>query len=131
MSMAPRVETIDEDVNAAATAATEATVLGRAPFAGTITAVRYSPEGTITGVNTNTRRVRLFNRGQDGNGNVAVADLQFNSGTNADDFDERTIPITGSAVVAEGDVLEWRSEAVGTGLADPGGKVAVDVSRTG
>lgn len=101
------------------------------PQAGTVSAVTYSPVSTITGANTNTRSVSLVNKGQSGAGTTVVATLQFNSGVNAPAADEKTITLSGTAanlVVAAGDVLEWQSTAVGTGIADPGGLVSVSIN---
>jgi hypothetical protein len=102
-------------------------------YNGTVTAVTYSPDATITGANTNTRSVTLANKGQDGSGNTTVATLQFNSGVNATRGDEKAITLSGTAanlVVAAGDVLEVDSTHVGTGITDPGGLVRVTIDRT-
>lgn len=117
-----------------ATAGTDdSTVLGRAPYAGTVTEVTYTPDAAITGAATNHRAVRLRNRGQSGAGTTVVAELAFDAGINAAAFDERTIPLSGTAanlVVAEGDILEWFSDAIGTGMVDPGGLARCVISRT-
>jgi hypothetical protein len=117
-----------------ATAGTDdSTVVGEVPFAGTVTAVTYTPDAAITGVNTNTRRVALRNRGQTGVGTTVIADLQFNAGVNAAAFDEVSLTLSATPadlVVAEGDILEWFSDAVATGIADPGGLVSVSIARS-
>jgi hypothetical protein len=55
-------------------------------------------------------------------------------GVNAVAFDEKAITLSATAsdlVVAAGDVLVWVSTAVGgTGLADPGGQVQVEIGAT-
>jgi hypothetical protein len=131
---APLVRPIEADVPAVSTAGnSDDTVLAHAPFAGTVTAVEYVPESAITGAATNNRTVSLVNKGQAGSGTTVIATLNFASGVNAAANDQKTIPLSGTAadlVVAEGDVLQWRSVAVGTGIADPGGLVRVTVSRT-
>ncbi len=107
-------------------------VIGRAPYAGTVTSVTYTPEAAITGAATNHRAIRVRNRGQDGSGSTVVAELAFDNGVNATAFDEKTITVSGTAAnltVVEGDVLELFSDAVGTGIADPGGVVRVTISR--
>ena len=99
--------------------------------AGTVSAVTYSPVTAVTGANTNTRSVTLVNKGQDGTGTTAIATLQFNSGVNAAAADEKTITLSSTAsdkVVAAGDVLQWQSTHIGTGIADPGGLVNVTIS---
>lgn len=129
---APLVRTVEEGVAAAATAAGDDTVIGQAPFDATVTVVEYVPEAAITGVATNTRRVELVNRGQDGAGTTVVASLQFDSGVNATANNERAITLSGTAanlLLAAGDTLQWRSIAVGTGLADPGGLARVTLAR--
>jgi hypothetical protein len=98
------------------------------PRAATVSSVSYVPVTTITGANTNTRSVSLVNLGQAGAGTTVVATLQFNSGVNATAGIAKTITLSGTAanlVLAAGDVLQWQSTHVGTGIADPGGLVAI------
>lgn len=130
---APLQRTLEQDVPAVSTAGnSDDTVVGTAPYAGTVTAVTYVPEAGVTGVATNNRTVSLVNKGQDGTGNTTIASLTFGSGTNAAAWDERTVGLSGTPAnlaVAAGDVLQWRSVANGTGLADPGGVARVTVDR--
>ena len=129
----PLVRVIEESVPPAATAAGEDTLLGQSPFPGTVTAVQYVPEAAITGAATNNRTVSLVNKGQAGSGTTVVATLTFGSGTNATANNEVPLTLSSTAanlVVAEGDTLQWRSIANGTGLADPGGLARVSVSRS-
>jgi hypothetical protein len=98
------------------------------PRDGTITAVTYTTVTAITGANTNTRSVSLVNKGQAGAGTTVIATLQFNSGINTVAADEKAITLSVTAtdlVVVAGDVLQWQSTAVGTGIADPGGLVCI------
>lgn len=129
----PFTPTTEHVVPPVATAGSDNSVaFARARFAGKVTGVTFTPSAAITGANTNTRAVRLRNRGQAGSGTTVVAELQFDSGINAAAFDEKTIPLSGTAanlVVAAGDILEWFSDAIGTGQADPGGLARVTVSR--
>lgn len=102
-----------------------------APRAGTVSSVTYTTVTAITGANTNTRSVTLVNKGQTGAGTTTMATLQFDSGVNTVAADEKTITLSGTPanlVVAAGDVLQWQSAAVGTGIADPGGLVAVTIA---
>jgi hypothetical protein len=131
MSMSPRTQELVSDMDAVAIGATASTGVGEAPYAGSVTSVTYTPVAAITGAATNNRTVSLINRAQDGTGAVVIATLNFAAGVNAAAFDEKPIPITGVATVAQGDVLEFRSAAVGTGIVDPGGRVSVIVSRAG
>lgn len=131
---APLIRPVEQDIPAVSTAGNDDdTVVCAAPFTGTVTAVEYIPETTITGAATNNRTVSLVNKGQDGSGSAVVATLSFGSGTNAAGADSKTIPLSGTAAnlnVAEGDVLVWRSVHVGTGIADPGGLARVTISRS-
>lgn len=105
----------------------------RAPVAGKVTKVSYVPAAAVTGAATNNRTVSVVNRGQDGTGNTVVATLSFGNGVNAAAYDEKDVPLSGVAgatTVAEGDVLEVRSAAVGTGIADPGGTAIVTIARS-
>ena len=131
---APLTKTLEANVPAVAATATADQVLGDAPFAGTVTGVSYTPEADITGAaSPASRTFTLVNKGQDGNGTTVVATLAMVGGVNAADFDEKALTLSGTPanlVVAGGDVLAFVSTAVGgTGLADPGGRVQVTVSR--
>jgi hypothetical protein len=132
--MTPLVATLSASTEAAAAAADNTTIVGKAAFAGTVTAVTYTPEANITGANTDSRTVSLINKGADGNGTTVVATLAMVSGVNSLDFDDKAITLSATAadlVVADGDVLAWTSVHVGsTGLADPGGRVTVTLSRS-
>ncbi len=131
---APLLRTIEADVPAVSTAGNDDdSVIGEAPFAGTVTAVTYVPEAAITGAATNTRAVTLVNKSQDGTGTTVVATLQFDNAVNAAAYDEKPVTLSATAanlVVAAGDVLQWRSLHVGTGIADPGGIARITISRT-
>jgi hypothetical protein len=123
------------EIEIAASGAT-ATTSGseRVPFAGVVQAVRLLPLAAVTGAaSPASRTYTLVNRGQDGNGSTAVATLALTSGVNLVAFDERAVPLSGTAAnlnVAEGDVLELRSAAVGaTGLADGGATAIVEIAR--
>src|SRR4051794_32771312 len=127
----PAQRNIEEGVPAVATAgSSQSTNLADAPYAGTVSYVGNVPAAAITGANTNTRQVQLVNRGWAGAGTTVVATLSFVSGTTAVANDELSVPLSGTAgatTVAQGDVLQWQSNAVGTGQADPGGFARVTV----
>lgn len=130
---APLVHTMQVQVDAAATGAEGGAIIGQADVAGTVTAVRYITAAAITGANTNTRKVDVINKGQAGAGTTVVATKQFDSTVNAAAFDETALTlsvVTGATTVAVGDTLAFVSTHVGTGLADPGGTVAVDITRS-
>lgn len=97
----------------------------------TITSVTYTPVTTIAGANTNTRSVSLVNKKADGSGTTVIATLQFNSGVNATAAVQKAITLSATASdlnVSAGDVLQWQSTHIGTGIADPGGLVAIGMS---
>lgn len=107
------------------------TNVARVDSAGTVTSVTYAPVTAITGANTNTRSVSLVNMGQTGVGTTVVATIQYNSGINAAASDENAVTLSATPanlVVAAGDILQWRSTAVLTGIADPGGLVMVTIA---
>lgn len=131
---APLVRVISENVPGVATAGSDDTImLAEAPFAGTVTSVTYTPDADITGAATNHRRVALINRGATGAGTTIVAELSYDTGINGVAGNEQALTLSGTAgnlTVAAGDILAWFSDAVGTGLADPGGLVQAEVSRS-
>lgn len=100
---------------------------------GVISSVKYIPASTITGANTDTRKVVLVNKGAAGSGTTAIATLQFNSGVNATAAIAKTITLSVTAAdlaVSAGDILQWQSTHVGSGIADPGGLAVIVVGRT-
>lgn len=131
---APLVNTKQANAAAVAAASDLETKLGEAPFAGTVTRCVFIPAATLTGANTESRTLQLFNRGTDGTGTAKIAELAMVSGVNAAADDAKAITIITAADaddVVAGDVLEWKSLHVGaTGLADPGGLVVVEITRS-
>jgi hypothetical protein len=108
------------------------TAISRAPFTGAVVSVTYIPSAAITGAATNHRTVSLVNKGQDGSGSTTIATLAFDNGINAAANDEKTITLSGTAAnrdVTEGDVLQWQSTHIGSGIADPGGTVIIVYDR--
>lgn len=105
-----------------------------APFDGTVTAVTFTPDATVTGAATNYRTFTLVNKGQAGAGSTTVASLAFSSGSVvATGFDETAITLSGTPAnltVAAGDVLAWVETVAGTGLSSPGGVVSVVIDRS-
>lgn len=133
MSKAPFVRDIATIVPNVAAGSTDTSTIGKAPFAGTVTAVTFVPDAGMTGNDTNYRTVNIINKGDDGSGTTVVATLAFTSGTNATAFNETTITLTGTAadlVVEAGDVLAWNSVHTASGIVDPGGLVTVSISRS-
>lgn len=125
--------TISVRVPAQALGTTAEVAIGRQNFAGvgTVTAVRYITDATLAGANTNTRAITV-NRRTAGGAATVLATLQFNAGTNATAFASTAIPLSGTPAnldTPSGDILTVTSAAVGTGLADPGGVLEVDILR--
>lgn len=133
-SKAPFEHVMQDNVPAVAAASDKSTVIGAAPFAGTITSVTYTPDAQLTGADTESRTITVVNKGQDGNGTTNIATKAFVNAVNANDFDETAITLNATPanlVVAAGDIIAFVSTHVGsTGLADPGGKVRVTISRS-
>lgn len=131
---APLVRKIEATVPAVAAASDADQTIGEAPFAGTVTGASYTPEANITGADTETRTFTVVNKGADGNGTTVVATLAMTNGVNATDFNESAMTLSavaGATTVAEGDILAFVSTHSGsTGLADPGGKVQVEITRS-
>lgn len=99
---------------------------------GVVTAVRYLPNANYTGAATNYRSFQVRNKGAAGSGTTVVAQLDGIGGVNLAAFDESAITLSGTAanlVVNDGDVLSSYSLHVGTGLADPGGRLIIEYSR--
>jgi hypothetical protein len=99
-----------------------------APAACTVSAVTYTPLAAQTGSAT-ARTYVLVNTGQTGVGTTVVATLALTSGVNTVALDEKAITLSATAAnldVALGDVLEWQSTHVSTGITDPGGLVKIE-----
>jgi len=136
--------TLTAIIPAAAAGADTETILGTVTDrAYAIAAVRYHPVSVVTGVSTNTRKIEVWNRGAGGAGTSVLASKQFDSGVNAPALADTPITVTsagsaggqggtaanpGAVAVQPGDTLTVRSIHVGTGLADPGGTVEVDLA---
>jgi hypothetical protein len=113
---APLVRSIQATIPALGAAVAGDQTLGKAPFAGTVTAVTLVPEAAITGDNTNTRTLTLVNKGQTGAGSTVVATLAFTTGVNGVAFDERAFTLSAVAnatTVAEGGCDQRRGVVLG------------------
>src|SRR6476646_594880 len=130
--LAPLTSKLTDDIDATAKGSDATIPVGVAHFAGTVTSVSYIAVSKITGANTNSRTLKLINEGAKGEGTTVVAELALISGVNAGALVAMALTL-GEAKklgVAEGDVLAWKSEHIGEGLADVGGEVRVSVSRS-
>lgn len=130
---APLVHTLRVQVDAAGAAVDTQSLLGEAPFAGTVTRAGYIATAAVTGANTNTRTLQVTNRGQAGSGTTAVASYALTSGNNLVADDEKDLTLSGTPanlVVAAGDVLGFDSVHAASGLADPGGAAFIEITRS-
>lgn len=112
-------------------AADSDTVVCRAPFTGSITGCVYIAAAAFTGSST-ARTFSLINKGAAGAGALVAATLPMTAGVNLVAFVAKPITVSGTAAnvaVTAGDVIEWNSLHVSTGVADPGGLVEVTFSR--
>lgn len=129
---APLVTTIRTVVPGQATAGTDDSwAIGAVPYDATITRVSYTPEAAMTGSAT-ARFFRLRNRDQSGTLGVTIAERELVAGQTPAAYDEYDITLSATPAnrdVDAGDVLEWFSDAVSTGIADPGGLVTVEYTR--
>lgn len=129
---APLIEVLERTYGALGATVERNAAFGEAPYAGTITGVSYTPKANITGANTDLRTLQLMNHGLDGDGNHLVAQITFQSGVNATDYNETALTLTDTLShreVTEGDILEFVSSHSGAGLADPGGLLQVEITR--
>jgi hypothetical protein len=119
---------------ASTAAGADASGLQVAPFDGTLSSASIVSLTTLTGANTDSRTVQVFNRGQTGAGTTLMASKAFTSGVNATAEDETTLTLSSTAadlVVASGDVIEVKSLHVGaTGLAGTQFLARLAISRT-
>lgn len=131
---APLTRTLTADTQPVATAGNDASEsVGPAPFAGVVASVTYTPSAAITGANTNSRTLKVVNKGSAGSGTNVVAELALVSGVNPAAAVQKALTLSGTASkleVAEGDVLLFVSEHVGTGITDPGGEVQIKLERS-
>lgn len=130
----PNVQRLTATVPAAGAAVTQDETIGKAPFAGVVSAVNLVPEANLTANATNFRTFAVVNKGQDGNGSTVVASFATDTVTTDDlaDFDEKGIPVSvvaNAANVAAGDILAAVETVGGTGVAHSGYTITVEVSR--
>lgn len=109
--------------------------IGEVPETGVVSSVTYTANAAVTGANSPaSRSLVLINRGQTGAGTTEVARLDLVSGVNLAADDEASLTLSATVAnrnVVAGDILEFQSNAVGgTGLADPGGLVQVEITRS-
>lgn len=106
-------------------------IVGEAPFAGVVTGVTFTPEAAMTGNTTNGRTMTLVNKGAAGVGTTVIATLGFITGVDGVAFDEKafTLSVVANATtVAAGDILAVVEVTPGTGIANPGGRIEVEIA---
>lgn len=129
----PLKKTYQRNVVAVGTAGNDLnTDIVQADLAGVVKSVSYIPAATITGAATNNRTLNLVNKGAGGAGTTVIATLNFANGTNAtaDIAKAITLGVAANLAVAAGDILQWQSVHIGTGITDPGGLVVVVIGRS-
>jgi len=122
--------TLETDIPAAGAAATQDTIVGEAPFDGTVTAASILPEAAVTGATATARTFTIINKGQAGVGTTVVATLALITTVDLVAFDEKdfTLSVVANATtVAKGDVLAVAETVAGAGTAHTGGKVKVEI----
>lgn len=111
---------------AQATAGTaQSFIMGVAPRAGVLTAMKFIPVAAGAADATNYRTWTIQNRGQAGSGTTSMATVTTNTVGGAANvaYDERAGTLSGTAanlVVAVGDVIACVETIAGTGLAHSG-----------
>lgn len=130
---APLVTTMTAVIPGTAQASDAVYVVGEAMFDGTVTMVSYTPVSDITGADTDSRSINVHNRGDDGDGTTEMASIDFVADTDAAQYDETLLTLSstdGATDVSKGDIITVQSLHVGSGLADPGGTVQVEITRS-
>jgi hypothetical protein len=106
-------------------------MLGRVRLPGTINSVEFIPNWNLTGAATNNRTFTLFNKRTTGTGTTVIAQVSMTAGASMTRAVPFSLSITSAgAAVAPGDILMWESLHIGSGIADPGGRVVVQQSVT-
>lgn len=122
---------IDVTVPAAGAAVTQDQVIGRAPFAGRISAMSIIPEAALTANGTNFRTFRVMNKGQAGAGSTIAASLATDVNSLVA-FDEKAVALSGTPAnlqVAAGDVIAVDEIVAASGVAHSGYKIIIEISR--
>jgi hypothetical protein len=122
---------VSKQVPAASSSQNKSTDMTTAPKSGIVQAVWYNPDAKITGQDTNTRTLTLVNRGTPSNPKYTpIATLPLTAGVVLDPQQNNPIPLTSQVDFAQGDRIDWDSDAVGSGIPDPGGTVTADIRLT-
>jgi Zn-dependent alcohol dehydrogenase len=128
----PVKRTITATTLAAAVTVALTSILGKIPFAGTISKITFIPNAAITGDSTLARSLTVKNKGLSGIGTTVLATKLFDTGHNASAFvpiDLSLSAVAGALDVAAGDIIAVDSADLSTGLADPGGHWTIEITR--
>lgn len=135
-SQAPRTIIKEVRVPSVGTAGNDSDVacgrsLVRPNGTGTVTGVIYYPDAALSGADTNSRTLTLYNRGAGGGGTTKIAELALTAGVNLVKDQNKTITLqaAGNLALAVTDLLSWVSLHVGSGLTDPGGLLEITITR--
>jgi len=122
----PLTRTINAELAPVPQAASTEAEIGAAPFTGAVQFVTWTPDATTAGSPApNSRTLQVIDHGPSYPKGVPVPIPLAATGTTTPNN-----PTTGGAPVAAGDVLAFLSTSVGTGIADPGGELAVVADRS-
>ena len=127
----PHLDVVEKVVVAVVLGSDLVTPIHKCIEAGTVTKCEWIPTAAFVGADTNTRTISVINKGAAGAGTNQLANQLLNaaSGTQAADV-AFVIPAgTGPNTVAAGDILVFSSVHNGTGLADPGGMVRLEITK--
>lgn len=106
-----------------------------APWDGSLVSAVYYPDTNITGADTNSRTYNVHNRGDDGDGTTLMASIAMEAGTDGAQYAAVELAVASGedaedAECVAGDVITFESLHIGgTGLADPGGTIAITLER--
>lgn len=129
----PMTRRYKANVEPVGTTADTLTIVDSAIESETVSSVIYIPSAARAGAATNNRTLTLYKRGTAGTGTVVVAQLNLASGVDLSDNVPKTITLSTTSanlLLTAGEVLEWESLHISTGIPDPGGLVQVNTTRT-
>jgi hypothetical protein len=108
------------------------TILGKVPFAGTISRIQFIPAAAITGDTALARTFTVKNKGLAGIGTTVLGTVSFIDDVDGVAFVPKDLTLSvvaGALDVAAGDIIAVESADLSTGLADPGGFWTIDIVR--
>jgi len=100
-----------------------------APFRCKIRACYIIPQADITGAATNYMTLKIVNKGSDGSATKTVASKAFTNGVNASDYTRTSLGDVSNNELNEGEVLQFKKEESGTGMAMPDLAVVIEYTK--